>query len=79
MGADMKCDRIAAMNRARDRKPSTGGKLYKQPTRTKEPTPAKGSWDRLKADTLARWQAWGPEDAIASYQFACYGDQWEGL
>lgn len=40
----MTYDRIAAMNAARDRKPASGGKLYRYATR-RGPTPAKGTWE----------------------------------
>lgn len=33
-------------------------------------TPAKGSWDRLLADTRARWHH-AAGDAIGGYQWAC--------
>lgn len=73
----MKYDRIGAMNRARERKPQTGGKLYRQ-TASRAPVPEKGSWERLTQATQARWEGvWG--DALAQYQFDVFGDQWAGL
>lgn len=73
----MKWDRIGAMNRARDRKPASGGKLYRRAT-TRTPTPAMGTWERLTGITLARWEC-ASGDAIAQFHFACYGDSWKGL
>lgn len=73
----MKWDRIGAMNRARDRKPASGGRVYKQ-TVSRAPIPEKGSWERLTGITLARWEC-ASGDAIAQFQFACYGDSWKGL
>jgi hypothetical protein len=73
----MKWDRIAAMNRARDRKPASGGKNYKRLAVRRE-TPAMGTWDRLTGITMARWEC-AREDAIAQFQFECHGDDWEGL
>lgn len=51
----MRYDHSAAMNRAKDRKPATGGKLYRQVAR-KAPTPGRGTWERLAGLTTARWE-----------------------
>jgi hypothetical protein len=73
----MTWDRIAHMNAARARKPASGGRTYKR-TISRAPTPARDSWDWLYGTTRAKWDTWAG-DAIAQYQFECYGDQWEGL
>lgn len=73
----MTWDRIAAMNHARDRKPATGGKLYRQMAR-KAPTPALGSWEHLAGITSARWEC-ATGDALAQYQFDVHGETWKGL
>lgn len=73
----MTYDRIAAMNRAKDRKPATGGKTYRQMAR-KAPTPVMGTWERLAGITTARWEC-ATGDALAQYQFDVHGDKWEGL
>lgn len=73
----MTWDRIAAMNRARDRKPQSGGKTYRR-TVSRAPTPAMGTWERLTGLTTARWEC-ATGDALAQYRFECFGDDWVGL
>lgn len=73
----MTWDRIAAMNRARERKPATGGKTYHR-TITHRPIPADGTWERLTGLTTARWEC-ATGDALAQYRFDVFGQSWEGL
>lgn len=73
----MRYDRIAAMNRANDRAPASGGKLYRQTAR-RAPTPAMGTWERLAGLTVARWEC-ATGDAIAQFRFDVFGSSWEGL
>lgn len=71
----MKYDRIAAMNKARERKPASGGKIYKQVAPPRPVNPERSSWDYLKGITLARWDH-ASGTACEDYRFAIHGNEW---
>lgn len=73
----MKYDRIAAMNRAKDSKPATGGKIYKRAAQRRE-TPVLGTWERLAGLTAARWEC-AAACAVEDFLRAAFPERYEAL
>jgi hypothetical protein len=67
----MKRDMIAAMNRARERRPGSGGKspgLFKRRRELVDGAP--GSWARLVQEGRARWDC-DKAQALSDYRWDC--------
>lgn len=69
-------DRIGHMNRAKARKPASGGAMQKRST-ARPVDAAEGSWDRLLTVTRGRWDCF-TGDAIEQFRFVVNGG-WEGF
>lgn len=73
----MRYDRIAAMNRAKDRKPASGGATQK-PRARHLVSPSRDSWDWLYGSARAKWDCFAGS-AQEDYLRAAFPERYLGF